>query len=111
MQISKVNELNIEMIKGDSLSFTFEVEDLETDLDSVYFTVKKSPEDKETLIQKSLTNGISKVTDTKYLVMLSSLDTKFLDVANYFYDLEITIGSSVQTVIKGLLKLDTEITD
>lgn len=110
MQINKVNELNIKIIKGDSLSFTFEVEDLETDLDSVYFTVKNTPEDTEALIQKSLTNGISKVTDTKYLVMLSSLDTKYLEVKNYFYDLEITIGNSVHTVIKGLFKLDTEIT-
>ena len=111
MQVNKVNELNIKMIKGDSLSFTFEVEELGVDLDTVYFTVKNNEDDTTPLVQKSLTNGISKVDTDKYLIMLTPRDTKYLDTKAYFYDLEITIGESVHTIIKGLLKLEKDITN
>lgn len=111
MQVNKVNELNIKMIKGDSLSFTFEVEELDIDIDKALFTVKNNEDDTSSLIQKSLDNGISKVDDNKYLVMLTPRDTKYLDIKTYYYDLEITIGDSVHTVIKGLFKLVTDITN
>lgn len=111
MQINKVNELNIKIVKGDSFSFTFEIEELEVDIDNAFFTVKNNEYDDTALIKKSLSNGISKVDTNKYLVMLTPRDTKYLDTKSYYYDLEITIGDSVHTVIKGLFKLEKDITD
>lgn len=111
MQVNKVNELNIKMIKGDSLSFTFEVEELGVDIDKALFTVKNNADDTSVLFQKSLTNGISKIDNNKYLVMIVPRDTLYLDIKTYYYDLEITIGDSVHTVIKGLLKLDNDISN
>lgn len=111
MQINKVNELNIKIVKGDSFSFTFEIEELEVDIDNAFFTVKDNEYDDTALIKKSLSNGISKVDTNKYLVMLTPRDTKYLETKSYYYDLEITIGDSVHTVIKGLFKLEKDITD
>lgn len=111
MQINKVNELNIKIVKGDSFSFTFEIEELEVDIDNAFFTVKDNEYDDTAIIKKSLSNGISKVDTNKYLVMLTPRDTKYLETKSYYYDLEITIGDSVHTVIKGLFKLEKDITD
>lgn len=111
MQINKVNELNIKIVKGDSFSFTFEIEELEVDIDNAFFTVKDNEYDDTALIKKSLSNGISKVDTNKYLVMLTPRDTKYLETKSFYYDLEVTIGDSVHTVIKGLFKLEKDITD
>lgn len=111
MQINKVNELNIKMVRGDSLSFTVEIEELSVDIDKAFFTVKNNEGDSTAVIRKSLSNGISKVDTNKYLVMLTPRDTKYLDIKSYFYDLEITIGESVHTIIKGLFKLEKDISD
>lgn len=111
MQINKINELNIKIVKGDSFSFTFEIEELEVDIDNAFFTVKDNEYDDTALIKKSLSNGISKVDTNKYLVMLTPRDTKYLETKSYYYDLEITIGDSVHTVIKGLFKLEKDITN
>ena len=111
MQINKVNELNIKMVRGDSFSFTVEIEELSVDIDKAFFTVKNNEDDSTAVIRKSLSNGISKVDTNKYLVMLTPRDTKYLDIKSYFYDLEITIGESVHTIIKGLFKLEKDISD
>ena len=110
MQINKVNELSIKMVKGDSLSFTIEIEELEVDLDDAFFTVKNNEYDDVAQVKKSLNNGICKVDTNKYLVMLTPRDTKYLDTKSYYYDLEITVGDSVYTVIKGLFTLVQDIT-
>ena len=99
MIINKVNELNIKMVKGDSLSFTVQIEGLKVDLDTAYFTVKNNEGDLSPLLQKSLKNGITKVDTDKYL-----------EDKSYFYDLEIRIGDSVHTIVKGLFKLVNDIT-
>ena len=111
MQINKVNELNIKMVKGDSLSFTFEIEYLSVDIDTAFFTVKNNEDDSTAVIRKSLSNGISKVDTDKYLVMLTPRDTKYLDTKSYYFDLEITVGDSVYTIIKGLFKLEKDISN
>lgn len=110
MIINKVNELNIKMVKGDSLSFTVQIEGLKVDLDTAYFTVKNNEGELSPILQKSLENGITKVDTDKYLVMITPRDTKYLEDKSYFYDLEIRIGDSVHTIVKGLFKLVNDIT-
>ena len=110
MLINKVNDLNIQLVRGDTLSFVFEIEGLDVDLTTAYFTVKENPDDESPVFEKSLTNGISKVTTGKYLVKVAPTDTKYLDINNYSYDLEISVGNDVYTVMKGTLKLVQDIT-
>lgn len=110
MLINKVNDLNIQIVRGDSFSFTFEIEDLSVELTSAHFTVKENENDETPIFQKALGSGIFKITDSKYLVKVAPNDTKNIDCKSYYYDLETTIGESVYTIIKGYFKIVEDIT-
>ena len=55
------------MVKGDTLAFYFEIEDLESSLTSAYFTVKQDFNDSNNLFQKSLNDGITQANDLYYV--------------------------------------------
>lgn len=102
---------NFEMIRGDSLIFTFEIEELNDDLSSCYFSCKKDIDDESYTFQKYLDNGIEKVEENKYKVRIAPDDTKTLDIGNYIYDLQIGVGEDIFTVMTGQLKIGKEITE
>lgn len=110
MLVNNTNNTNIKITKGDSFSFIFEIEDLSKDLDSAFFTCKKNEDDESKLFQKSLTNGISKLEDGKYLVRVAPNDTAFIEQGQYPYDLEVGIDEEIYTIIKGNLMLDFDVT-
>ena len=109
-------QTNLKMIKGDTLAFAIELEFDESpqDLQTAFFSVKESVDDSDPLIQKSLSNGISKIkTDGNkiyYRVRIAPEDTASIDVREYYYDLEIGINNDVFTVLNGILKVEHEIT-
>ncbi len=110
MIIDNTKKVNMKVNRGDSMSFIFEIEDLKKDLSSAYFTCKKNADDKLYLFQKTLENGISKVSEGKYLVRLSPDDTE-LEEGKYPYDLQITIGNEVYTLIKGYIEIEFDVTN
>ena len=110
MLIDNTNKVNIKVTRGDSLSFIFEIEDLKQDLSAAFFTCKQNADDKNPLFEKTLTNGISKIGDGKYLVRLSPGDTSLIE-GKYPYDLQIVIGDEVYTLIKGYLDIDFDVTN
>ena len=100
---------NIDMVRGDTLSFGMEIEGLGQDLDSAYFTCRKSYED-EILFQKSLEDGISKVETGKYRVRVAPEDTESLTAGRYVYDLKIEANSDEFTVLWGILSIAPNVT-
>lgn len=103
----------ITMTRGDTLSFGMEVTDEEGDgieLDTAFFTCKKSYSDDEYVFQKSLTSGISMIEAGQYAVRVAPADTKDLDAGKYFYDLEIGVNGDVFTVKKGVLEIEADAT-
>lgn len=106
---------NIYMVRGDTLFFTLEIEDLDTDLTSAYFSCKKNKNDTEYVFQKSLGDGIEKTSTTTtgrtYKVIVDADDTKDLDEGHYYYDLQIAVDDYVFTPIIGLLKIDMDVTN
>lgn len=102
---------NLNMIRGDTLAFTIEIEKLEDDLNSCYFSCKKSIEDDEYTFQKSLGNGITKVETGKYKIRIAPEDTHNLEVGTYIYDLQIGIGADIYTIMTGPLVIEKEITE
>lgn len=102
---------NFEMVRGDSLIFTFEVENLNEDLVSCYFSCKKDIDDPEYVFQKTLEDGIQKVEENKYKVRVAPLDTKELEIGSYIYDLQIGVEEDIFTVMTGQLKIEKEITE
>lgn len=105
-------ETNITMVKGDTLSFNFQIEGLDGgDLSSAYFTVKANPKGNLALIQKSIGNGISKVDEGLYVVRVAPDDTENLDAGMLWYDLQIGIGEDIYTVLLGMLEILQDVTN
>lgn len=107
------NNLNLEMTKGDTLSFGFKLKDLGQNLASAYFTVKNNYDDEEYIFQKSLGNGIQldhiDGTDYYFKVRVAPNDTKYLEPKNYYYDLEINVNYDTFTILKGILSVEFDV--
>lgn len=113
MRMAK-NYLNLEMTKGDTLSFGVQIYDLGQNLETAYFTVKTNYDDEQYLLQKSLNNGITldhvAGDDYYYVVRLAPADTEALELGKYYYDLQIALNEDVFTILKGVFTLDFEVT-
>lgn len=101
---------NITMVRGDTFSFGVEIEGLEQDLESAYFTCKQNYTDDENAFQKSLDDGITKLETGKYIVRVAPEDTKYLEAGKYFYDFQIAANGDVFTVLHGVLELERDVT-
>lgn len=112
-----MEKTNLEMIKGDTLSFAIEIEfdDKPQELEKALFTCKRNLDDGDVVFQKTLENGISfrKQERNKmyYVVRIAPEDTKDIETGHYFYDMQIEINSDVFTILTGTLKLQYGITD
>lgn len=102
------------MIKGDTLAFNMEIENMTNPLASAYFSCRKNYDDVNYAFQKTLSNGITLLSHTNgvglYLVKVAPEDTETLEAGQYHYDLQIGIGDDIYTVIKGVLELDEDVT-
>lgn len=101
----------IDMVRGDSLSFGLEFEGLGQNLDSADFTVKKDDSDATVLIHKDLTDGISKTEDYKYIVRLAPEDTADLDAGFYHFDMQVGVNTDIFTIMLGILVLEQGVTE
>lgn len=101
---------NILMTRGDTLSFSFEIEGIDS-LDEAYFTCKLNHDDEEYIFQKSLTDGISVVEAGKYRVRVAPEDTEEVELGSYYYDLKIEKNNDAFTILKGVLNIEYNVTE
>lgn len=107
---------DIDMVKGDTLSFNFQVGGLSGISHTVAFTCKEHYDDDTALFSCSVGNGISVVdydedTDTTtYVVRVAPGKTADLDLGRYYYDLQLTAGGDILTLMRGRLTLVYEVT-
>lgn len=107
---------NLEMIRGDTLSFAFEVEfdEAPQKLAKADFTCKANFDDNDALFNKELEKGInfSKQDGTKlyYIVRVAPEDTENLEAGMYYYDLSIELNGDVFTILNGALKIESDVT-
>lgn len=99
----------VTMARGDTMSFGMEIEGLDQDLDTAYFTCRKNHTEAP-VFQKSLGNGITKVGDNQYTVRIAPDDTESLEAGKYYYDLEIGVNGDKFTILKGILELEQDVT-
>ena len=104
-------DANIELVKGDTLSFGMEFEDFTQPLSSAYFSVKKNLTDDKYIIQKSIGNGISRRSDNQYVIRLAPEDTENVTAGQYYYDLQISANSDVFTVLRGVMNILYPVTE
>ena len=67
--------------------------------------IKREYSDTSMLIEKSLNNGITKVSTGKYRVDFLPSETGALSPDFYVYDLRLSIGSTVFTPLYGYLNI------
>lgn len=100
----------INMVRGDTLAFGLDFENLDQDLESAFFSVKVNATDDYYIFQKSLENGIYKVADNEYIVRVAPEDTAELDAGNYNFDLQISANGEVFTIMLGIIVLEQDVT-
>lgn len=108
--------LDLSMVKGDTMSFGFQIQGLEGETpDAVYFACKDKLEDESFIFLKELGEGITlrdynRVTDTlTYIVRVAPSNTASVDCGRYFYDLSLHANNDVLTLMKGRLSIDWEV--
>ena len=108
---------DIQMIKGDTLSFAFQIQGLGGEPPtSIFFTCKETPESSEELFMLEPNDGIElRDYDSDNDVYTFALRvppeyTQDLETGRYFYDLQMTCGDDVLTLMIGRFIIDYEIT-
>ena len=107
----KMENKNITMVRGDTLSFNVEVTDANGDLievDSAYFTCKKISTDDSNVFKKALGAGITQDEDGM-TVRVAPEDTRNVNAGQYFYDMQIGVGEDIFTILKGVLEIEQDV--
>ena len=107
---------DISMVRGDTLSFGFQITGLEgAEPNAIYFSCKENLEDETYVFSISLGDGIERrsydqATDTlTYGVRVAPELTEDVDFGKYFYDLQLDINDDVLTLMKGKLSIEWEV--
>lgn len=107
-----MDETNITMVKGDTLSFGIEIDGLDgQDLESAFFTCKAIPTSDDFIFKKSLEHGITNNGDGTYTVRVAPADTEDVTAGAYYYDCQIGVNGDVYTILIGLLTILQDVTD
>ena len=116
-------EANFEFRIGDTYERNLTISKYNDDIDEMYLSVKKSDDDKKVIMQKTLDNGITIVTDETidgvryrtYQIMFDATDTENMKTGvEYPFDIEIVTDKDEtklkKTIVKGYLILDSATT-
>lgn len=101
---------NIRIVRGDSLSFNIVMYGAIQSLDGVFFTIKKDF-NAEPLFQKSFEDGVSEVETGIYAVRVAPEDTAELEAGRYYYDLKVVKDDDVQTLERGIFEIVYNVTE
>ena len=107
-------ETDFEYFIGDTYERNFKISQYSDDIDEIYFSIKKNDDNKNTVLQKTLDNGITLVTDEVndgvrervYQLMINADDTEELKPEqDYTFDIEIVTNKDdvnlKKTIVKG----------
>lgn len=104
-------ETCIKSVRGDTIAFAIEIEGLDQDLESAYFSCKKNFTDENYIFQKSLGDGIEKVETNKYRIRVAPEDTAEVDPGRYYIDIQIGANGDIYTIFYGILNLLPDVTE
>ena len=110
---------DITMVKGDTMSFGFQLQGLDGSVPSdITFSCKNNPEDKDAVFTCKLSEEDGVWIDSEdtvhdiltYGVRVAPAKTEDLNTGRYFYDLEIDVNNDVFTLMKGRLLIEYDVT-
>lgn len=103
----KVNGTNLSMTRGDSesISVTISGYDIQPG-DFLEMTVRQRTASPVVLYKK-----VTEFSENKALISITPEETSDLSVGNYVYDLQLTFGGTVKTIVKpSKFELEEEVT-
>lgn len=109
----KMENSNITMVKGNSVSFNIQVMDGDKEpitIDSAFFTCKKDPAGLITIFEKTLGDGITQ-SDGLITVRISPEDTSEAEAGRYYYEFRIGTGDDVFTILIGMLDIEQNVAE
>lgn len=112
----EAKEFDFEFPRGDTCPIKFDVKDKNgeavdlTEMDEIYFTVKKNYSTSAFILQKKKSLGQITVNGSVATLVLTHDDTKTLKYGKYVYDVQVRSGSYVKTILIGELVLTNEAT-
>ena len=115
--MANTTTVNLEMIRGDTLSFDLILHDIDpASIESLYFTVKRRATDADSaaVLQKSIANGgITRIEgdDLRYRVRVAPADTAGVAARTYAYDVQVGIGGDIFTFVRGNLTVEQDVTE
>lgn len=95
---------NFLLKRGDQLAFTITFTSA-TPITAMEFGVKERYSSSDYTIIKYLGNGITKLSDVKYQIIVPSEDMSKLEIRNYVYDLRMKVGTVIRTPLSGKLMI------
>lgn len=108
---------DISMIRGDTMSFSFQIKGLEGQRPTdILFTCKENTEDVDPLFVCIYGESIKETSYDPdkdlltYSVRVRPAQTAGLDLGRYFYDLEMKVNGDIITLMCGRLAIEAEIT-
>lgn len=106
--------MDIDMIRGDTLSIQFEIEADEpinyaSEDFNVTFSVKQAATDNAYVFQKHK-SAVTEIAENTFVLRIAPEDTEELIPGYYYYDLQLNIGSDVYTIALGYLQIIRDIT-
>lgn len=102
----------ITMVKGDTLAFGVELIDQfeqPIDIDDAVFVAKKNYTDAEAVFEKTLGDGIEKISDGVYTVRVAPEDTADNEAGRYYYGFRVMLNGDVFTIMRGIIELEPEV--
>ena len=111
-QVINMADTYITMVRGDTLSFGFELQDQygnPIDIDGAVFVAKKNYNDVSAVFEKTLGSGIEKLADGVYTVRVAPEDTADNEAGRYYYGFRVIIDDDVFTLMRGVLELEPEV--
>lgn len=104
----------ITMTQGDTLSFGIRVRDQYgelLDINSAVFVCKKTYTAAESVFEKTLNDGISRLDDGEYVVRVAPADTENAAAGKYHYNLRVGLNEDVFTALSGIIEIVPRVTD
>jgi len=102
--------VTLKMVRGDSQKIGVKVRNLHEAPTAIVFSLKKSVSHNDYIFQKTLDNGIAEEGEGRYIIKINPADTEQLAPASYQFDLEMTFGEDVITLVIGTLEIIADVT-
>lgn len=101
---------NLVMTRGETYEFTLMFRGLKDNLTAVYFTVSTGGNESDIVFQRSLSQGVTKVSPEQYTVKIVPGNTESLPVGKYYYDVLVECNYNSYCVMRGILDIEQNYT-